>query len=91
MEAVREHLERGRYLDSRHAHLRQSERNISRPELLYVLRTGFHEKKRDRFDEVYQAWNYAVRGKTVDKRDLRVIVTFDESGMLIITAIEIER
>ena len=32
-------------------------------------------------------WNYAVRGKTkIDKLDARIIVSFDEDGMLIITA-----
>jgi len=91
MELIATHLELGRYLDTRHALGRQDERKITRPELLYVLKNGHHEKRKDRFDELHKTWNYAVRGKTVDKRDLRVIVSFDPAGMLIITAIEIER
>jgi phage terminase large subunit-like protein len=78
-------------LDTRHATERQEERSITRPELLKVLRTGFHEKKKDQFKEEYQAWNYAIRGKTVDERNLRVIVSFDLNGMLIISAIDLDR
>ena len=48
------------------------------------------EKRKDKFDEAYNSWNYSVRGKTVDLRELRVIVSFDDSGMLIITAIDLE-
>ena len=88
---VRQCIEIGRYLDSRHAFERQQKRRISRPEILYVLLNGHHEKRKDRFDDLYGAWNYAIRGKTVDQRDLRIIVSFDRTGMLIITAIEIRR
>ena len=34
---------------------------------------------------------HAVRGKTLDKRDLRVVVSFDATGMLIITTIEVHK
>ena len=88
---IRKCIEEGRYLDSRHATDRQNERRINRPEILHVLRNGYHEKKKDKFDEFYESWNYAVRGKTVDRRELRIIVSFDENGMLIITAIELKR
>lgn len=30
-----------------------------------------------------------MRGRTVDRREIRVIVSFEENGMLIITAIEL--
>ncbi|OGQ17560.1 MAG: hypothetical protein A3B70_03270 [Deltaproteobacteria bacterium RIFCSPHIGHO2_02_FULL_40_11] len=82
-------LDQGRYLDTRHASLRQRQRWISRIEVLYVLRNGFHEQRKDKFDMAFKSWNYAVRGKTIDKRDLRIIVSFDENNMLIITAIEL--
>lgn len=47
LEAIRKCVEEGRYRDTRHATQRQAERNITRPEILQVLRTGFHEKKKD--------------------------------------------
>lgn len=78
-----------RYLDTRHATQRQSERNVTRPEILYALVNGFHEKRKDKFEESYNAWNYSIRGKTIDARSLRIIVSFDENDMLIITAIDL--
>lgn len=90
LETIRKCLDEGRYLDTRHAFQRQAERDITRPEIQYVLRTGFYEKKKDRYDEQFKAWNYAIRGKTVDSRQLRVIVSFDVNNMLIITAIDLD-
>jgi hypothetical protein len=92
MTHIRNCIEQGRYLDTRHALERQVERAINRNEILYVLKNGYHEKKKDKFDELYQAWNYAVRGKTLDRRELRVVISFeDASGMLLITAIELKK
>ncbi|MBS1985188.1 MAG: DUF4258 domain-containing protein [Bdellovibrionales bacterium] len=91
MKVIRHHLDEGRYLDTRHASQRGRERGITRPEILQVLRCGHHEKSRDRFDETHRAWNYAVKGKTVDLRSLRIIVSLDPAGMLIITAIDLEK
>jgi hypothetical protein len=83
-------VESGRYLDTRHASERQLQRIITRPEVLFILLKGHHEKRKDKFDDAFQAWNYAIRGKTVDKRNLRIIVSFDEDNMLIITAIDLD-
>ena len=89
LNAVRGCVESGRYFDTRHATDRQAERSISRSELLYVLKNGRHEKSKDQYQERYRAWNYAIRGKTIDKKDVRVVVSFDENNMLIITAIDL--
>ena len=91
IEVIAQHLDTGRYLDTVHATQRRNEREITRSEILHVLRHGYHEKSKDTFEEAFNAWNYAVRGKTVDKKELRVIVSFDVAGMLIITAIELEK
>ncbi len=87
---VREYVDAGKYLDTRHAFDRMVERRITLPEALYVLRRGYHEKRKDEFKEEHNAWTYAMRGKTVDKRELRVCVSFDKSGMLIITTIDLD-
>lgn len=89
LEIVRNCLDRGKYLDTRHVTERRLERSITRMEILYVLRSGFCEKKKDKFDEAYNSWNYAIRGKTMDKRELRIIVSFDKNNMLIITAMDL--
>jgi hypothetical protein len=77
---ISECIESGRYLDSYHSSERQLERHITR-----------HEKRKDQFDELYKAWNYSIRGKTPDFRELRIVISFDENGMLIITAIDLNK
>jgi hypothetical protein len=89
MERISKALDSGTYRDVVHAQDRQRERRITRPEYTYVLRNGFHEARKDEFKPEYNAWNYAIRGRTVDRRDLRVVVSFDEDGLLIITTIEV--
>jgi hypothetical protein len=90
MPAIRAALERGDYIYSIHALERQNQRKITRSEVVQVLRGGHHEKAKDTYEEAHKAWNYAVRGRTVDKRALRIIVSFDPQGMLIVTAIDLK-
>lgn len=85
-ERVRNCVASGKYRDTFHATLRKHERNITLPEIIYVLMTGRHEKSKDRFEGVFNTWNYALRGKTPDGLDLRVIISFDDEDLLIITA-----
>ena len=87
---IREHVKEGKYLDTRHAFERKKERKIMLPEILYVLCHGRHERQKDVFKEDYRAWNYAIRGKTIDGRELRICITFDIHGMLVITAIDLD-
>ncbi|PKL79085.1 MAG: hypothetical protein CVV27_02370 [Candidatus Melainabacteria bacterium HGW-Melainabacteria-1] len=90
MQKIRVALASGDYLDTVHASERQAERNITAPEYEYVLKHGWHEASKDRLDESYDAWNYAIRGRTLEQRELRVIVSFDPAGLLIITVIDLE-
>ena len=88
---IKECIEKGNYFVTSHAFIRQNERMISLPESLYVLETGYEEKKKTRFDTEHNTWKYAIRGKTLrDQLDIRVIIAFDEMEMLIITVMHIE-
>ncbi|MFV0341214.1 MAG: DUF4258 domain-containing protein [Parachlamydiaceae bacterium] len=78
-----------RYRESRHARIRQEERCIDLPDVLFVLKNGYHEKRKSSFDEVFQVWKYAIRGSTLDGIDIRIIVSFDDDGMLIITVMHV--
>lgn len=89
LDLIRRHLEQGTFWILKHAQGRKGQRNITDPEIRHVLLSGWHERKKDEFKEEYGAWNYAIRGKTVDNRELRIAVSFDEEGMLIITAIDL--
>lgn len=90
---VLECLDNGRYLDTRHATDRQAERLITRQEILQALRRGWHVPSRDRYEEAYGdlGWSYAIEGRTIDNRPLRVIVAFDEeTKTLIVTAVDLD-
>ena len=67
----------------------RAERSIDLPDVLYVLKNGYHEKAKSIFDEAFETWKYAVRGKTVDNYDIRIIIAFDENNMLIITVMHV--
>jgi hypothetical protein len=82
-------LAAGRYRDTFHSRTRRTQRLITRQEIAHVLRNGRREESKDFFEERFNAWNYAIRGLTVEERELRVVVSFDEDMMLIITAIDL--
>lgn len=87
---IRKCIEKNRYTQAEHALSRQKERKISLAEIRHILLTGYEEKIKTRFDERYKTWNYAIRGKTkIDKLDVRVIVAFDDHGLLIITVMHV--
>lgn len=86
-----EAVDRGRLLYSRHANERLRERGIFKPEIEFILIRGHHEARKDQFNLEFENWDYAIRGKTLDGRDLRVIVAVFSPNLLIITAIDLER
>lgn len=88
---VRSHLENGDYLLTQHALKRKTQRGLTLPAVLYVLKNGYHEKVKDSWDEQFRIWKYSIRGKTFNDDEARVIVSFDQSGMLIITVIRLDK
>lgn len=78
-------IDTGKYVHSYHALERQKSREIGLEDILYVLKHGIHEKHKTTFDNDFQTWKYAIRGKTLDNDDISVIIAFDDSGMIIIT------
>lgn len=87
---TQERLIAGRYRDTRHARERKQERSISLPEIRQVIESRWYERSKDEFKAEWNAWNYAIRGKTIDGRELRIAVSFDEEDyLLIITAIDL--
>lgn len=91
LKKIRECLAAGRYYDTSHAIKRKLQRNITLPEVLYVLKNGRHEKSKDEYKEEYHDWTYAIRGTTIDGKDIRIAVAFEEVDMLIITVIAITK
>jgi uncharacterized protein DUF4258 len=91
LKTVRKCIEENRVRQSFHAKQRRKQRKINLPGMMHVLKTGTHEERKDKFDVKFKEWNYAIRGKTIDKIDARIIVSFKNNGMIIITAIVITR
>lgn len=90
LEKIKECIEQKKYTHTEHAIVRQNERDITLAEVRHVLITGYEEKTKTSFDEKYNTWNYAIRGKTkIDKLDVRIIIAFDETGMIIITVMHV--
>ena len=88
---ARKCLARGDYLDTRHGAERKEERGITLIEVQEVIPSGWHEKRKDEYKVEHLSWNYAIRGKTIDQRALRIVIAFDpETGMLLITVIDLD-
>ena len=84
-EEILHYLKTGRYRLTKHAAEEQKNGSLDLLDTLRVLRTGIHEKAKTRFED---AWRYAIRGKTEDHREVRVIVAFIDE-MIIITVIDL--
>lgn len=78
LKMVRQHAKAGRVIDTRHSIVRQNEREVTFSEIIQVLEEGWHEKIKDEWKAEYNAWNYSIRGKTLDDVELRVPVFFDD-------------
>ena len=49
------------------------------------------KSKKTSFDHIFNTWKYAIRGISFDNLDIRVIIAFDEDGMLIITVMHVTK
>ena len=87
MDLVCKYLNLGKWLLTRHAIERMLLRGITSPEIEYAMQFGFHEKKRDQYSE--KGTRYALRGKCVDGKELRIVVSFREQ-MMIVTVIDLD-
>ena len=85
---ILEHINGGTYRLSKHASEEQAKDDIDLSDTLHVLRTGVHEREKTSLDNKSQTWKYAIRGKTEDLKNVRVIIAFT-SEMMIITIMEL--
>lgn len=84
---IQERARSGAFIILPHAVLRREERQVTVAEISFVLMKGDREPSKDEFKSAFGSWNYAMRGLTVDGRNLRIVVAFDENEMLIVTVI----
>lgn len=84
-------MDKGAYVISNHAALRQGERCFTIGDIKNIIFNGYHERKKDEYKDEYSDWNYAIRGKTLEYEQARVCIAFvEESHFIIITVIRLE-
>ena len=81
----------GSYNFVHHARKRLHEREVTLLEVGQIIRGGFHESRKDEFKPEFGEWNYAIRGKTLDARKLQLAIAIKSDGVLVITAIDLEK
>src|SRR3989338_7926140 len=91
MDVVREKVRQNDFILMPHAIERRLQRRLSVNDIGQALITGWYEPRKDTYQKEYSAWNYSIRGKTIDNRPLRIVVSFDENAMLVITVIDLQR
>jgi hypothetical protein len=96
---IEEKIEYKKYIFLSHANQRIRERKVSELDVIYLLagKKGYgrkRNKKKDTYElhPIYnkaQDWKYCIEGFDIDGNSLRVIITFTEDLMPIITVIRI--
>jgi hypothetical protein len=90
IDITRQAAEDGHLLYSSHANERMAQRNIIKPEVEYILSNGHHEARKDKFNKEFESWDYAIKGKTIDGRNLRIIIAIISPNVLVVTAIDLD-
>ncbi|HRD70354.1 MAG TPA: DUF4258 domain-containing protein [Legionella sp.] len=82
-----------------HAQQRMLERCILEIDVINILKgISGYERSRNKLKDIYEAqyihedaedWKYCIEGKTIDGKKVRIIITFAEDLMPIITVINI--
>jgi hypothetical protein len=83
-------IAKGEYVFKPHAKQRQKDRSISDLEVLYILEgkagcNRHRNKKKDVYKKENIDWNYCIEGKNPDKKEIRVIISFEDDLIPIIT------
>ena len=90
LKKIRECVAQGKYQFSKHALDRVKERGIDVQTTKYILLNGQEYTRKTLFDNEHNNWKYAVQGETIDDLTVRVIVTIDMHGIIIITVIDVQ-
>lgn len=89
LEKIRQAVGDGRYRDTRHSSQRGFERGIVLGDVIEVLATGHHEASKDEYRLDFQSWSYAIRGRTIDGDELRIVIYFEDDLVMIATVIRL--
>ena len=96
---IEQKIKERNYIFVKHAKERQQQRNISELDVLNILegKSGY-ERKRNKSKDSYEAnylhekpqdWKYCIESKDIDEKKVRIILTFTDDLMPIITVINL--
>ena len=91
--AINHSLENNTYYFSDHADIRSKTRkNVNDLEVVKILGSAekWHESGKDKFVNEYKDWNYHIRGRNSDDDQVRIVISFDENNMVVITVVNLE-
>ena len=96
---IEQKIKEGNYIFVKHAKERQQQRYISDLDVLNILEGKPHSdrkrnKEKDSYEIQYvneqpQDWKYCIEGKDIDGKKIRIILTFTDDQMPIITVINL--
>lgn len=80
------------YIFLKHAKQRQKDRSVTDLDVLNILenekgRRRKRNKRKDKYERGKEDWNYCIEGLDIDGEKVRIIVSFNEEFLLIITVI----
>jgi len=89
-------IAKGDYFFSKHARQRQKDRIITDLEALNILegrdgRKRRRNKSKDKFEAGREDWNYCIEGINLDNEKIRIIISFAEGQVPIITIMWINK
>ena len=92
---LEEKIKSGKYIFLKHAKIRQQERQILDIEVLDILegKKGRNRRRnhiKDQYTIGYQDWNYCIEGTDLDENSIRIIISFMNDLVPIITVIRID-
>lgn len=82
----------GDYIFLKHARLRQQDRQISELDVIHILKGDAgrkRNKRKDSYDPGKEDWKYCFEGFDIDGLKIRIIITFEDEYLLVITVIRI--
>jgi len=82
------------YIFTKHSKQRLADRNITDIDVLEILEGKISKKRKrnkskDKYEHGQQDWNYCIEGINIDKIKIRIIISFRDDLLLIITVINL--
>ena len=92
-QAIEKAIANKEYYFTDHGEMRSvTRRKVTDEEVIKILegREKWHEKRKDKYEHGQSDWNYHIRGKNIDNEKVRIVISFDEYEMPIITVVNLD-